>query len=142
MTPAEQALIDAAVAARVHAFAPYSRYPVGAAVLTGSGRVYHGCNVEISSFSLTCCAERVAVFKAVSEGETSIVAVAVVTDDDPPAAPCGACRQVLHDFGGPTLTVLIGRTDRSLSTRTTLAELLPSAFGPRNLLDRKEQALR
>lgn len=132
----DRALLDAAMQARARAHAPYSRYHVGAAVLGASGRTYQGCNVEISSFSLTCCAERVAIFKAVSEGDTRVVAVAVVTEDDPPASPCGACRQVLYDFGGADLRVVIGHADGTLASVQTLGELLPRAFGPENLLSR------
>ena len=136
VSDADRALLALAVEARGRAHAPYSRYHVGAAVRTASGREFLGCNVEISSFSLTCCAERVAVFKAVSEGETRIVAVAVVTEDDPPASPCGACRQVLYDFGGAELRVLIGHADGSPARSFSLGELLPAAFGPDNLLSR------
>lgn len=132
----DEALVAAAVDARTRAHAPYSRYAVGAAVLTGSGRLFQGCNVEISSYSLTCCAERVAVFKAVSEGETRITAVAVVTEDDPPASPCGACRQVLYDFGGAELRVIVGHPSGGVARTWTLGELLPAAFGPDNLLGR------
>jgi cytidine deaminase len=134
--PGDEALVAAAVAARARAHAPYSRYAVGAAVLCESGRVFQGCNVEISSYSLTCCAERVAVFKAVSEGETRILAVAVVTEDDPPASPCGACRQVLYDFGGAELRVVVGHPAGGVARSWTLGELLPAAFGPENLLGR------
>lgn len=132
----DQALVAAAVTARAAAHAPYSRYAVGAALLAEDGRVYHGCNVEISSYSLTCCAERVAVFKGVSEGVRRFVAVAVVTDSEPPASPCGACRQVLHDFGSPDLRVIIGRADGTVVEAMTLGELLPRAFGPDDLLKR------
>lgn len=132
----DQALVAAAVTARAAAHAPYSRYAVGAALLAEDGRVYHGCNVEISSYSLTCCAERVAVFKGVSEGVRRFVAVAVVTDSEPPASPCGACRQVLHDFGSPDLRVIIGRADGAVVEVMTLGELLPRAFGPDDLLKR------
>lgn len=132
----DEALVAAAVTARAAAHAPYSRYAVGAALLAEDGRVYHGCNVEISSYSLTCCAERVAVFKGVSEGVRRFVAVAVVTDSEPPASPCGACRQVLHDFGSPDLRVIIGRADGTVVEAITLGELLPRAFGPDDLLKR------
>lgn len=135
----EAALIAAALQAQTRAYAPFSRYRVGAAVQTASGAVYTGCNVEVSSFSLTCCAERVAVFKAVSEGERAMVAVAVVTDDDPPGSPCGACRQVLSDFGGPELIVLTGNP-QGATQRARLGELLPGAFRPEGLLARMHGA--
>jgi cytidine deaminase len=118
------ALIEAAAKARARAYAPYSQYPVGAVVLGASGKVYAGCNVENASYGLSVCAERVAIFRAVAEGETEIVALAVVTEDG--AAPCGACRQVLHEFGAKA-RVLIGE-DAGGFREVTLAELLPDAF--------------
>lgn len=123
-------LVAMAVRARARAYAPYSRYAVGAALLTASGRVYTGCNVENASYPLGICAERVAVFKAVSEGERDLVAIAVVTADG--GAPCGACRQVLAEFG-TGIRVLIA-TPQGLIAVKTVAELLPLAFGPRNLV--------
>jgi cytidine deaminase len=119
------ALIDAARAARDHAYAPYSGFRVGAAVLA-DGRIVPGCNVENASYGLTVCAERAAVFAAVGAGVRRIDAVAVVTDADQPVAPCGACRQVLHEFGPGMAVILAGREIR----RFTLADLLPDAFGP------------
>ncbi len=121
-------LIAAAIAVRRHAFAPYSGYAVGAAVRARSGRIFTGCNVEVASFSHTCCAERVAVFKAVSEGERDLIAAAIITGDDRPGTPCGACRQVLHEFG-PEMVVWLAN-DRGAVERTTIEELLPGAFGP------------
>ncbi|HMS15724.1 MAG TPA: cytidine deaminase [Planctomycetota bacterium] len=120
------ALVDAARAARNHAHAPYSRYPVGAAVLTGSGHVFTGTNVENASFGLTVCAERSAIFAMVAAGERDPVAVAVVTTDG--AAPCGACRQVLREFASD-LQILIARPSGDPITRT-LVDLLPEPFGP------------
>jgi cytidine deaminase len=120
------ALVDAARAARNHAHAPYSRYPVGAAVLTGSGHVFTGTNVENASFGLTVCAERSAIFAMVAAGERDPVAVAVVTADG--AAPCGACRQVLREFASD-LQILIARPSGDPITRT-LVDLLPEPFGP------------
>ncbi len=119
-----RALIEAATSARVHAYAPYSKYKVGAAVLGKSGRVYPGCNVENVSYGLTVCAERVAIFRAVAEGEHEIAALAVVTDDG--ATPCGACRQVLLEFG-PTARVLLSRSDGKLE-ELAAGELLPNPF--------------
>lgn len=121
-------LVRLAAGARAHAYAPYSRFAVGAAVLAGSGRVYTGCNVENASFSHTCCAERVAVFKAVSEGETAVRAVAIVTDTSPPAGPCGACRQVLHEFGADATVALANPAGELRST--TVRALLPDGFDP------------
>lgn len=128
----DEELIAAARRAREHAHAPFSGYRVGAAVRAVSGRIHTGCNVEISSFSHTCCAERVAVFKAVSEGEERITAVAVVTGDSPPAPPCGACRQVLHDFGPDMRVVLANLVGERSAVK--LSELLPNAFGAERVL--------
>lgn len=127
------ALLDAARRARAHAYAPYSRFPVGAALLAADGRVFTGCNLENASFGLTNCAERVAVGKAVSEGARGFRAIAVVgPDDDAPCTPCGACRQVLHELGGGGLAVVT--PDGAGGTRTlTMDALLPGAFGPGDL---------
>jgi cytidine deaminase len=99
-------LIAAATAAREHAHAPYSKFRVGAALRTASGRIFTGCNVENATLGLTICAERVAVFKALSEGERSFNAVAVVTDADVLTPPCGACRQILWEFCGDAEVIL------------------------------------
>ncbi len=123
------------MAAQAHAHAPFSDYPVGAAVRTQSGKVYTGCNVENASFSLTCCAERVAVFKAVSEGNREIVACAIVTDERVPAPPCGACRQVLHEFG-PTMRIILGDGGDAVRIMS-LAQLLPEGFSADQVLSRK-----
>jgi cytidine deaminase len=124
-------LIAAAAAVREHAFAPYSRFKVGSAVRGSSGRIHTGCNVESASFGLTCCAERVAVFKAVSEGETELVAVAVVTGVSPPAAPCGACRQVLFEFGRDMAVIRANLTGERIDA--VMADLLPDGFDGRAL---------
>ncbi|MHB0858460.1 MAG: cytidine deaminase [Anaerolineae bacterium] len=119
-----QPLLDAALEARSHAYAPYSRFPVGAAVEGTSGRVYRGCNVENVSTGLTVCAERVAIWNAVSAGETALRALVVVTE--PGSTPCGACRQVMQEFA-QDLPVLVADTDGH-AWLTSLAELLPDAF--------------
>ena len=124
-------LIQAAAAVRLHAFAPYSRFRVGAAVRGVSGRIHTGCNVESASFGLTCCAERVAVFKAVSEGEREIVAVAVVTDVSPPAAPCGACRQILFEFGPDMAVVRANLSGERVDA--VMRDLLPDGFDGKSL---------
>ena len=118
-------LIDAALQARANAHAPYSHYRVGAAVLGASGRVYAGCNVENASYGLTVCAERVAICSAIAAGETAIAALAVVTDDG--ATPCGACRQMLLEFG-PEAWIYVARV-AGTHRETTLSALLPEAFG-------------
>jgi cytidine deaminase len=124
-----RALVAQAKRARELAYAPYSHYRVGAALLTASGRIFTGCNVENAVYSETICAERTAVVKAISEGDGDLVAIAVVTRDG--GAPCGACRQVLNEFA-PQMIVLIA--DNEGKTReTTAAELLPDRFGPQNL---------
>jgi cytidine deaminase len=125
----DQELIAVAAQARLRAYAPYSHYAVGAALLGKSGRVYTGCNVENAVYSLTTCAERAAVFKAVSEGEREFEAIAVVTENG--GTPCGSCRQVLSEFG-LDIRVLIATPERLMSEKN-VADLLPGAFGPRNL---------
>ena len=124
-------LIHAAAAVRLHAFAPYSRFRVGAAVRGASGHIHTGCNVESASFGLTCCDERVALFKAVSEGEREIVAVAVVTDVSPPAAPCGACRQVLFEFGADMAVIRANLAGERVDA--VMRDLLPDGFDGKSL---------
>lgn len=124
MTP--QRLMAEAQRARHKAYAPYSRFAVGAALLTTSGRVFHGCNVENASFGLTTCAERTAVFTAVSAGEREFVAIAVTAREGHGAPPCGSCRQVLHEFA-PSLWVY-WRDGRGRILKRRLKALLPCAF--------------
>jgi cytidine deaminase len=123
-------LVNAAREARKWAYAPYSHYQVGSAVLTASGRLYDGVNIENAAYPTTICAERVAVFKALSEGERSLEAVAVVSRNG--GSPCGSCRQVLSEFG-PDMAVLIANEQGEILVETTLRELLPGAFGPGDL---------
>ncbi len=123
-------LIQLALEARERAYAPYSSYPVGAALVTTSGRFFTGCNVESAAYPTSICAERVAVFKAVSEGERQFVAIAVVTSNG--GTPCGACRQVLAEFGMETV-VLIADDSGQLKQEISLTELLPGAFRPVDL---------
>jgi cytidine deaminase len=127
----KQKLIEAAVLARQWAYAPYSKYAVGAALLTTSGRIYEGVNVENAAYPTTMCAERVAVFKAVSEGERQFEAIAVVTVNG--GSPCGSCRQVLAEFGLETV-VLIATAAGQLVQETTLGAWLPGAFTPKDLV--------
>lgn len=124
-------LIAAARLARAHAIAPYSHFKVGAAVLTSAGRVYSGCNVENASYGLTMCAERVALLKALSEGERDFVAVAVVADTETPTPPCGSCRQLLWEFCGDVPVLLA--TPSQIAARHQLRELLPLPFDDRLL---------
>jgi len=121
-------LVQSARDAAANAYCPYSRYPVGAAVLTLDGQIYSGCNVENISYSLSMCAERTAIFKAVSNGCRTFVALAVVGGDKRPASPCGACRQVLAELCPPTTPVFIARLKKGGVTVTTLGELLPLSF--------------
>jgi cytidine deaminase len=124
-----EALIRAAREARDRAYAPYSTFRVGAAVLTRSGRVFGGCNVENGSYGLCMCAERVALFAAVAHGcgPGDFTHVAVIGDTDEPIAPCGACRQVLMELGGPQMIVVQANL-RGAVAQLTMAELLPGAF--------------
>lgn len=131
LTDAEhQSLIDLANEARKKAYAPYSKYKVGAALRTKSGRVYTGVNIENAAYPHTMCAERVAIFKAVSEGEMDFEAISVVTDNG--GSPCGGCRQVLAEFGLDTI-VLIADGQGKLLKEMTVKELLPEAFTPQHL---------
>ncbi len=119
-------VVEAASAVRTNAYAPYSGYPVGAAVMTRDGRIFVGCNVENASYGLGVCAERHAVAAAVAAGCRDIVGVAVVTASSPPASPCGACRQVLAEFGD--YPVVLAGADGSREM-TSVSALLPAAFG-------------
>jgi len=126
-----QALIDLANEARKHAYAPYSNYPVGAALRTKSGKLYTGVNVENAAYPAGTCAERTAVFKAVSEGEREFEVIAVVSNNG--GSPCGSCRQVLAEFGLDTV-VLLADGDGKLTLETTVKDLLPGAFTPEHLV--------
>ncbi|RLC89257.1 MAG: cytidine deaminase [Chloroflexi bacterium] len=123
-------LVAEAMQARENAYAPYSNYRVGAAVLTGDGRVFSGVNVENAVYPLCICAERVAIAKAVSEGARRIVALAVVTANG--GTPCGSCRQVIREFGAPETPTLIAKPDGSYRERT-LDDLLPESFSAADL---------
>ena len=129
-TPNRRRLVTAALKARRTAVAPYSRFHVGAALLTASGRIYDGVNVENAAYPTTMCAERVAVYKAVSEGEHEFTAIAVVTENG--GSPCGSCRQVLSEFGLDTV-VLIADAEGRLHSETNISNLLPGAFRPTDL---------
>jgi cytidine deaminase len=123
-------LVLRAQQARQHAYAPYSKYAVGAALLTASGEIFQGVNVENAAYPTGMCAERSAVFAAVSKGERSFRAIAVVTQDG--GTPCGSCRQVLSEFGTDT-AVYIANAKGEVILETTVEGLLPHAFGPSNL---------
>lgn len=130
LTGAERALMDEARAALEHAYAPYSRYRVGACILAADGARYRGCNVENASFGLTICAERGAVMAAIAAGARSFNAIAICSQGSMPW-PCGACRQVLREFA-PQLIVLV-EDGQGRAARARLDELLPHSFGPDSL---------
>ncbi|MBI2325145.1 MAG: cytidine deaminase [Chloroflexi bacterium] len=130
--PGDEDLVRVASLARERAYAPYSTYKVGAAIRTKRNKIHSGANVENASYGLTVCAERCASFAAVAAGDTKEWdAIAIVTGGDTLPSPCGACRQVLHEFS-PALRVLLATTT-GMRKATTLAELLPDAFGPERL---------
>ena len=131
MTVSDDTLVAAAREARLRAIAPYSNFKVGAALVTTGGRVFGGCNVENATYGLTICAERVAMFKALSEGHRKFTRVAVVADTDAPTPPCGACRQILWEFGGD-LEVILANPRRETG-RHRLKDLLPLPFDSRLL---------
>ncbi len=126
----KQELIDLANTARQRAYVPYSKYHVGAALRTKSGKIFTGVNVENAAYPQTMCAERIAIFKAVSEGEQEFEAISVVTDNG--GSPCGGCRQVMAEFGLDTV-VLIANGEGKLVQELTVKELLPEAFTPEHL---------
>ncbi len=132
MTP--KALIQEALQAREYAYAPYSGFKVGAALLTAAGLVYTGCNIENASYSATICAERTAMFKAVSAGEHRFAAMAVVADTEGPVSPCGVCRQVIAEFFPPDLPVYLANVQGDQGS-TTIGELLPGAFTKADLAE-------
>jgi cytidine deaminase len=129
---ARQTLIERALSARERAYAPYSNYHVGAALLAGSGEIYEGANVENAVYPVGICAERTALVKAVSEGERRFTAIAVATHNG--GSPCGMCRQMLSEFG-LDLQVLLVDGAGAIAYEATLRDLLPRAFGPEDLKD-------
>ncbi|SDF06269.1 cytidine deaminase [Sporomusa acidovorans] len=118
-------LVETAIYARKKAYAPYSKFMVGAAVQGKSGRIYGGCNIENASYGLSICAERTAIFKAVSEGEQEFVAIAIAADTPGPVSPCGACRQVIAEFG---IEKILLANLRGEQRQVTIEELLPFGF--------------
>lgn len=124
-------LIETAIQARQWAYAPYSKYKVGAALLTTSGKVYEGVNVESAAYPTSMCAERVAIYKAVSEGEREFTAIAVATENG--GTPCGGCRQMMAEFGLATRVIIVDATGR-IHMDTTVDKLLPGAFTPEDLI--------
>ena len=126
----DEELIEVAKKYRENAYVPYSKFKVGAAVLTKSAKVYGGCNIENASYPVTNCAERTAIFKAVSEGEQQLEAIAVVADTDGPCSPCGACRQAMAEFRIPRIIMTNLKGDTKV---VSLDELLPFAFSDKDL---------
>jgi cytidine deaminase len=126
----KKSLVDIANIARQRAYVPYSKYPVGSSLRTKTGRIFTGVNVEKAAYPQTMCAERVAIFKAVSEGEQHFEVITVVTDNG--GSPCGGCRQVMAEFGLDTIVLLADGTGR-IRKETTVRELLPEAFTPDHL---------
>jgi cytidine deaminase len=134
-----ESAIAAARQAAYHSYSPYSTFRVGAAVLTTTGKLYAGCNIENGSYGLTVCAERVALFSAVAQGHRQIAVLVVYTPTSTATAPCGACRQVLYEFGRGARVVCVCDTDHRLET--TLEALLPEAFGPHHLSPHTKQEI-
>ena len=132
-------LVKEAILAREKSYSPYSNFMVGAALLTKSGKVYRGCNIENAGYSPTNCAERTAFFKAVSEGEREFTAIAVAgwakdAKEPDQAFPCGVCRQVMREFCNPdTFFILVAKSEKGEFTKHSLEELLPHSFGPDDL---------
>ncbi len=127
-------LVKMAKEALANAYAPYSKFKVGAAILTASGKIYTGVNIENASYGATVCAERVAIFKAVSDGEREIVEIAVASNAENPAAPCGICRQVMAEFALNAKIYIAGRKGKVVET--TVKEILPFAFTAKDLNER------
>jgi cytidine deaminase len=125
-------LIEAAKKARDKAYVPYSKFGVGAAILTTDGKVYQGCNIENAAYSMCNCAERTALFKAYSEGDRDFQMMAVVADTDRPCSPCGACRQVISELCPSDMKVILTNLKGDVK-ELTVAELLPGAFSPEDL---------
>jgi cytidine deaminase len=126
-----ESLVAVARAARANAYAPYSNYPVGAAVLTQSGKIFSGCNIENAAYPSGLCAERVAIFKAVSEGEREIVAVVVVTGNG--ASPCGACRQVISEFAEDDAVIVLAPARGKQRKKFSMKQILPDRFTHKHL---------
>ncbi|MBR8664425.1 cytidine deaminase [Bacillus paralicheniformis] len=130
----KQELIAEALKAREFAYVPYSKFKVGAALLTEDGKVYKGCNIENAAYSLCNCAERTALFKAYSEGEKSFKMLAVAADTLGPVSPCGACRQVISELCSPNMPVILTNLNGQIK-EMTVQELLPGAFSSEDLHD-------
>ncbi|MBT2692886.1 cytidine deaminase [Bacillus sp. ISL-55] len=128
----KKTLVEKAIEARSTAYVPYSKFQVGAAIITSNDQVYLGCNIENASFGLTNCAERTAIFKAVSEGNTEIKAIAVVADTEGPVSPCGACRQVIAEFATDDTKIYLANLNGDVK-ETTISEILPGYFTSKDM---------
>ncbi|WP_121639808.1 cytidine deaminase [Virgibacillus sp. Bac330] len=128
----KQALIEAAKTIREKAYVPYSRFQVGAALQTVSGNIYTGCNIENAAYPVTCCAERVAIFQAIANGEKSFTEMAVVADTERPVPPCGSCRQVMSEFFPSDMLIHLTNLKEDVKT-VKVEELLPFSFQPSDL---------
>ena len=129
-------LIEEAIKARNNAYVPYSRFQVGAALLTNDGEIYQGCNIENAAYSVTICAERTALFKAFSEGKRNFAMLAVVADSDRACSPCGACRQVIAELCPPDMKVVLANLKGDI-IETTVKEILPFAFNSEDMNEHK-----
>lgn len=127
-------LIEEAKVAREKAYVPYSKFKVGAALLTVDGKVYHGCNIENAAYSMTNCAERTALFKAVSDGDTEFAKLVVIADTEGPVSPCGACRQVISELCSKDMLVVLTNLNGDIR-ETSVGDLLPGAFSSEDLND-------
>ncbi|WP_205135916.1 cytidine deaminase [Virgibacillus halotolerans] len=126
-------LIEEAIKMREKAYVPYSKFPVGAALVTKSGKVYTGCNIENAAFPVTCCAERVAIFKAIADGEVVFSEMAVAAETKRPVPPCGSCRQVMSEFFDPKMRIHLTNLEYEIKT-VSVEDLLPFSFQPEDLL--------
>ncbi len=125
-------LLELAEKAKEHAYVPYSNFKVGAALLTKSGKVYTGCNVEVASYGATNCAERTAIYKAISEGEREFEKIAIASSNDDETFPCGICRQVIVEFS-KDLKIILGSTNKNIIKEYTINDLLPHSFTSEDL---------
>jgi cytidine deaminase len=124
-------LVDSAIQARQKAWAPFSKFKIGAAILTKDGKIYTGCNIESASYGLTVCAERVAIWKAISDGQKEFIGIAIVADTEDLTPPCGACRQIIWEFCNDIIVILANLQDQRRTFKAS--ELLPNAFDSKYL---------
>jgi cytidine deaminase len=124
-------LVDSAIQARQKAWAPFSKFKIGAAILTKDGKIYTGCNIESASYGLTVCAERVAIWKAISDGQKEFLGIAIVADTEDLTPPCGACRQIIWEFCNDIIVILANLQDQRRTFKAS--ELLPNAFDSKYL---------